>query len=62
MLRVLELSWLIIALLGMSLGTFKWMTESFTSAIWFFLFTIVAVIFWIIRRRQRINVDRTKRV
>ena len=60
MLRVLELSWLVIALLGLALGGYKWATESFCSAIWFFLFTTVALVFWMIRRKQRIAMDQNQ--
>lgn len=58
MLRVLETAWLMIVLLGLSLGTFKLVTESMASALWFFLFTSVAVVFWVIRRRQRIRSEK----
>lgn len=58
MLRVLEISWLMIVLLGASLGTFKLMTETLTSAIWFYMFTVVAFVFFIVRRRQRIRLQR----
>lgn len=58
MLRVLEISWLMIVLLGASLGTFKLMTETLTSAIWFYMFTAVAFVFFIVRRRQRIRLQR----
>ena len=58
MLRVLELSWLIIVILGASLGVYKMVTENLTSAIWFFLFTIVAMLFWMIRRKQRIRMEK----
>ena len=58
MLRVLELSWLVIVLLGASLGTFKLVTESITSAVWFYLFTLVALLFFIVRRRQRIRISK----
>lgn len=58
MLKILEISWLVIAMLGLSLGSFKWWTENFSSALWFFLFTTVSLIFWLIRRRQRILMDK----
>jgi len=58
MLRILEISWLMIVLLGASLGTFKLMTETLTSAIWFYMFTVVAFVFFIVRRRQRIRLER----
>ena len=58
MLRVLELSWLVIVLLGAGLGTFKLITENITSAVWFFLITLVALVFYVVRRRQRIRVQK----
>ncbi|MFN8153901.1 MAG: hypothetical protein U0Y08_06390 [Bacteroidia bacterium] len=58
MLRVLELSWLVIVLLGAGLGTFKLVTENLTSAIWFYLFTLVALVFFMVRRRQRIRLEK----
>lgn len=61
MLRVLELSWLVIVLLGASLGTFKLVTETFTSALWFYIFTVVATIFWLIRRKQRIRMEKREK-
>jgi hypothetical protein len=58
MLRILELSWLCIALLGLSLGGFKWWSENFGAALWFFLLTLVALLFWVVRRRQRIQMEK----
>lgn len=58
MLRVLETAWLLIVLLGLSLGTYKLVTETMASALWFYLFTSVAVVFWLIRRRQRIRSEK----
>jgi hypothetical protein len=54
MLRILEISWLSIALLGLGLGGFKWWSESFSTALWFFILALVALAFWLVRRRQRI--------
>jgi len=61
MLRVLELSWLVIVLLGASLGAFKLVTENLTSALWFFIFTGVATVFWLIRRNQRIRMEKREK-
>jgi hypothetical protein len=58
MLRILEISWLVIALLGAGMGVFKLTTDSISSAIWFFLFTLVATIFWLVRRKQRITMQK----
>ncbi|MBL7923482.1 MAG: hypothetical protein JNL88_04710 [Bacteroidia bacterium] len=61
MLRVLELSWLTIVLLGASLGTYKLLTESLTSALWFYILAAVSTLFWLIRRKQRIRMERRAR-
>ncbi len=57
---MLELSWFFIALIGIALGSFKWMTENFCSAIWFFLFSTIATIFWMVRRKQRILMEKNQ--
>jgi hypothetical protein len=54
MLRILEISWLFIALLSLGLGGFKWCSENFSSALWFFVLTLIALAFWLVRRSQRI--------
>jgi hypothetical protein len=55
--RILELSWLIIAIAGVVFGTFKFYTEGWDEAIYFYIFTLVAGIFYYIRRRQRIKME-----
>jgi hypothetical protein len=61
MLKVLEYSWLFIMILGASFGTYKCMAENISSAIWFFILAAVACIFWIIRRNQRIRIQKKNR-
>ena len=61
MLRVLEFLWLVIVLLVASLGTYKLITETLTSALWFFIFTGVAMVFWLIRRNQRIRMEKREK-
>jgi hypothetical protein len=55
--RILELSWLIIAISGVVFGTFKFYSEGWDEAIYFYIFTLVAGIFYYIRRRQRIKME-----
>ncbi|MDQ3192955.1 MAG: hypothetical protein M3Q58_15310 [Bacteroidota bacterium] len=53
--RILELAWLVIAIAGAVLGTYKFSTEGWDEAVYFYIFTIVAAVFYYIRRRQRIK-------
>ena len=60
MLRILEISWLLVVLLGTGFGIYKTLAEGFIDAIYVFIFTIVALIFYIIRRKQRIAMQKQK--
>ena len=58
MLRVLEIAWLIFAVTGASLGVYKLTTEGVSESLFFLFFTIVAAIFYFIRRKQRIAMEK----
>lgn len=58
MLRILEISWLAILLLSVVFGIYRWYTDGFESALWLFIFTFISGIFYVIRRRQRIAMQR----
>ena len=53
-LRILELSWLAIAVISMLIGAYVYNTQGFGEAKWFFIFTLVAGIMYSVRRKQRI--------
>ncbi len=55
--RLLEISWLILTLVAVSIGVFKSLTESALTGLWFFLVAFFTSIFWIIRRSQRAKID-----
>ena len=55
--RLLEISWLILTLVAVSIGVFKSLTESALTGLWFFLVAFFKSIFWIIRRSQRAKID-----
>jgi uncharacterized protein (DUF58 family) len=55
--RLLEISWLILTLVAVSLGIFKSLTESALTGLWFFLVAFFTSIFWILRRSQRAKVE-----
>ena len=58
MLRILEISWLLILLLSVVFGVYRWWLDGFDSALWLFIFTFISSIFYVIRRRQRIAMER----
>lgn len=60
MLRILEISWLLVALIGLSIGIYKTVTEGFIEAVYVFIFTIVALIFYMMRRKQRIAMQQSR--
>ncbi|MCC7332781.1 MAG: hypothetical protein IT232_09255 [Flavobacteriales bacterium] len=56
--RFLELMWLIIAIFNISVGIYKLFTmPEIDDAIFFFIFALIAVILYFIRRKQRINIQ-----
>jgi hypothetical protein len=57
-LRILEISWLIIAIGALCAGTYKWFTSGLNQAVFIYAISIVATVFFIIRRKQRISMKR----
>ncbi|MBA3899452.1 MAG: hypothetical protein H0X62_04450 [Bacteroidetes bacterium] len=55
--RFLEITWLCIAIAGVAIGIYKFYTIGWDEAMYFFIFTFVAAIFYYIRRRQRIRME-----
>ncbi len=58
MLRILEISWLVILLISILFGIYRWVTDGIETAIWLFIFTVISGLFYFIRRRQRIAMER----
>jgi hypothetical protein len=56
--KILEISWLVIAISGLGLAIFKLIQGNHEDAIYFFIFMIIALIFFFIRRRQRIQMEK----
>jgi len=56
--KILEISWLVIAISGLGLAIFKLIQGNHEEAIYFFIFMIIALIFFFIRRRQRIQMEK----
>jgi hypothetical protein len=59
--RILEIAWLVIAIGGIIIGTFMFYTKGWDEAVFFYIFTLVAAIFYYIRRRQRIKMEQESR-
>ncbi len=57
-LRILEISWLVLGLVGFSLCIYKLITEGPVEAIWPLLFTVIAGVFYMVRRKQRIAFEK----
>ena len=60
MLRVLEISWLLVVLFGTGFGVYKTFSEGFIDAIYVFIITALALVFYIVRRKQRIAMQEHK--
>ena len=52
-LRILEMSWLVLGLVGIGLCLYNFFTDGLVAAIWPLLFTFIASVFYFVRRKQR---------
>lgn len=57
-LRILEISWLIFGLVGIGLCIFNFITDGLVAAIWPLIFTLIATVFYIVRRKQRMAYEK----
>ena len=55
--RILEICWLIIAIAGIILGAYQFYVGNSEHAVYFYIFTAVAGIFYYLRRRQRLRLE-----
>jgi hypothetical protein len=58
MLRILEISWLLVVMFGTGFGVYKTFSEGFIDAVYIFIITLLALIFYIVRRKQRIAMQK----
>ena len=58
MLRFLEISWLLFAITGAIFSVYKLVTEGVGEALFPFFFTLIPFIFYFIRRKQRIAMEK----
>ncbi len=59
-LRILEISWLIFGIAGIGLCLYNTATSGIEAAIWPFLFTLIAAVFYFVRRKQRISFEKSQ--
>lgn len=58
MIRILEISWLIIAIATTLVSVFQFFTEGWQSAIWMLVITAVAFLMYTVRKKQRIRIEK----
>lgn len=58
MLRILEIAWLIFAITGALFSVYKLVTDGYSEALFPVFFTLVASVFYLIRRKQRIALEK----
>ena len=60
MLRILENSWLLVAVSGSAFGTYKACVENISESIYIFLITSIALLMYLMKRKQRMNMEKNK--
>ncbi|MFI5219746.1 MAG: hypothetical protein ACHQNT_09680 [Bacteroidia bacterium] len=60
MLRILEVSWLLVVVSGSAFGTYKAFVENFAESIYIFLITSVAFLMYLMKRKQRLNMEKNR--
>lgn len=60
MLKVLEITWLLIGIISICIGGYKISTQGINEGIYFLIISLVAGIMYSIRHRQRIKMDKEK--
>ncbi len=58
MIRILEISWLIIALITAMIAIYQFFVEGWQSAIWMLGVTLIALVMYKVRHRQRIRFEK----
>jgi Flp pilus assembly protein TadB len=56
--RFLELMWIVIAACCVVIGTYKLVTIGITDAMFFYVFCLLAVFLFLLRRKQRRNIEK----
>jgi hypothetical protein len=59
-LRILEISWMVFGIAGLVLCGYNLITESVQAAMWPLIFSVIAGVFYTVRRKQRIAYDKSR--
>ena len=57
MLRTLEIAWLCITIVSIAIAVFQFFREGWESALWMLFVTLVSMVMYSIRRKQRIRYE-----
>ncbi len=57
MLRTLEIAWLCITVLSLMIAVYQFFKEGWESALWMLFVTLIAVVMYTIRKKQRIRYE-----
>ncbi len=60
-LRILEISWLVFGITGLALCFYNLANEGVVAAMWPLPFTLIAGIFYVVRRKQRIAYEKQQK-
>ena len=58
MLRTLEIAWLCITILSVGIAVYQFFKEGWESALWMLFVTLISVVMFSIRRKQRIRYEK----
>lgn len=57
MIKFLERMWLMVAIVCFVLATYKIIFVTMEDGLYFYMFTVLAVVLWLLRRRMRIRME-----
>ena len=58
MIRILEISWLILALIALALGLYKIFSDGISEAVFYGVVMMVSIGMFVIRRKQRMKIEK----
>jgi len=58
MIRMLEISWLLLALVALALSGYKLIADGFSEAVFYIIVTVVSFSMYLLRRKQRVRMNK----
>ena len=58
MIRILEVSWLVLGIVALSLGLYKIFSDGFSEAVFYGVVMLVSMGMFVIRRKQRMKMEK----